>query len=366
MFREPNEWITNHAGKSRSEAIGTGNRCDDAAAGRLSRMAPEDVAMESCSSRLDATRVEATAPEDYLRSIIDDPNESEFPPIVSVEVSSVCNLKCPICPHPAMQRAKDHMDPGLFRRVVAELADERIELFQPQGVGETFLHPEWPDLLREARAAIDAPILMITNATLLTPERIELLLDCPPDGIILGLDGASGKVYHEVRFPAVLEKTEQAVAELLEQRAERGLRKPRIFVRVIRTSTNATEVDAIRARWEPRLSDNDAFLVGDAHTWGGRVADPRPSDVEPPRATPVGVVCRMLSKSLTVLQNGDVTPCCYDIEGEMRLGNVRDASLRELWNGDELARYRRLHAEERIHEIRACHGCDAFVAGPTG
>ncbi len=317
------------------------------------------------SFRVDAGLIDAMAPEAYLHSIIDDPSESDFPPIVSVEVSSVCNLRCPICPHPTMERAKNHMDADLFRRVVAELANERIALFQPQGVGETFLHPDWPELLREARERIDAPILMITNGTLLSDERIDQLLACPPDGIIVGLDGASEEVYREVRFPAVLEKTEAAVARLLEQREARGIRRPRVFVRVIRTSTNADEIETIRARWVPRLTDTDAFLVNEAHTWGGKVEDTRAADVPPLDPTPTGVVCRMLSKSLTVLQNGDVTPCCYDVEGEMRLGNARDSSLRELWTGEKLARYRRLHAEGRIDEIRACRGCDAFVAGSS-
>ena len=35
-----------------------------------------------------------------------------------------------------------------------------------------------------------------------------------------------------------------------------------------------------------------------------------------------------------VLWNGDVTLCCLDHDGELKIGNVRDASIEALINGD--------------------------------
>lgn len=40
------------------------------------------------------------------------------PAMVTVEMTSACNLACPMCPHSIMERPKEHMDISLFKRIV--------------------------------------------------------------------------------------------------------------------------------------------------------------------------------------------------------------------------------------------------------
>ena len=38
--------------------------------------------------------------------------------------------------------------------------------------------------------------------------------------------------------------------------------------------------------------------------------------------------------TITIRSNGDVVPCCYDLTSKLVMGNIRENSLAQIWNGD--------------------------------
>jgi len=47
-----------------------------------------------------------------------------FPPIVMIEPTNICNLKCPMCPsgNGSLKREKGYMDFPLFQKIIDEIA----------------------------------------------------------------------------------------------------------------------------------------------------------------------------------------------------------------------------------------------------
>ena len=66
---------------------------------------------------------------------------------------------------------------------------------------------------------------------------------------------------------------------------------------------------------------------------------------------PVNTFCRDLFRTLGILWNGDVVPCCYCVGGARVVGNVKDTPLMELW---ESPRYKKLR------EAGHCEGCEVW------
>jgi len=63
----------------------------------------------------------------------------------------------------------------------------------------------------------------------------------------------------------------------------------------------------------------------------------------------------------SVRTNGDVVCCpCY---AKVRIGNVKDASLHDIWNGEKMQHLRREFSEGRLPD--ECHGqiCPVVVGG---
>ena len=53
--------------------------------------------------------------------------------------------------------------------------------------------------------------------------------------------------------------------------------------------------------------------------------------------------CEYPWTSLSVMADGSVVPCTQDYDVEMVLGNVREQTLEEIWNGEKYREFRRMH-----------------------
>lgn len=91
---------------------------------------------------------------------------------VNVEISNICNLKCPFCPEVA--RTKGRMSLDLFEKIVAQVAPLADELC-PHLLGEPLGHPNLGEIFEICDRA-NLPINLTTNGTLLDDRREVLLL----------------------------------------------------------------------------------------------------------------------------------------------------------------------------------------------
>ena len=65
-----------------------------------------------------------------------------------------------------------------------------------------------------------------------------------------------------------------------------------------------------------------------------------------------------------VYWNGDVVPCCYDLEGNEIMGNLKDNTMEEIWNGEKYKNFRkRLKKSVFKPEIQPefCKGCLKYL-----
>ena len=58
-----------------------------------------------------------------------------------------------------------------------------------------------------------------------------------------------------------------------------------------------------------------------------------------------------------ILKNGDVPLCANDWEHREKLGNVREQSIREIYNSSRMLEIRELMEQGRFEEIPPCKDC---------
>ena len=64
-------------------------------------------------------------------------------------------------------------------------------------------------------------------------------------------------------------------------------------------------------------------------------------------------------RRIHILADGDVGVCsCRDIEAEINIGNIKENSLKDLWNGKTLKKYRNDWINKKIPDI--CKNCDRY------
>jgi radical SAM protein with 4Fe4S-binding SPASM domain len=279
----------------------------------------------------------------------------DFPVEIAAELTNYCNLKCVMCPVPAMRRRRGFMDETLFSRIVSGVSEESGFLFLPQGFGEPFLHALWSRFIDLAGSLLLRPIVVLTNGMLLCGEKMpSLMKNCHI--VVVTVDGSTAETYESVRINGKLSTVTRNLEEFLQVRGRSAA--PHLIVRMIRMRDTQKDVEAFRAFWSGKIGKGDIIQISDCIDWAGTVPY---RGVTENRGLEKRQPCRMLWKNLTVYHDGRVSPCCYDAEGDLTIGNVADQSLRDLWSGRPLRDLRDLHLAHHFDRIPICSRCQHWL-----
>ena len=76
--------------------------------------------------------------------------------------------------------------------------------------------------------------------------------------------------------------------------------------------------------------------------------------------------CSQLWQRLFIWWDGSAHLCCGDYEGAIKLGNVKEKSVEEIWLGPVLKRIRHLHQTGQYRAIDICARCNVNLMKPGG
>ncbi len=280
------------------------------------------------------------------------------PIYAGIETSGLCNLRCVMCPHGQpqyMYHKRGYMTMEIFQRVVDEAKSfiNEADLF---GGGEPLLNPHIFDMIAYAKAA-GIHTRIHTNATLLTREKAQALLDSGLDFLSLSFEGYTKEIYEQTRVNAIYEVTIENIRNFLNMKSGGGYKKPYTVLQVLRPApedqTEEMKAGLINMRREfASYAGLDEFRVVQVHNYGGKVLCAR-------RGTKARYApCTFLWYAVFVLWDGTIVPCCVDWWGEYTLGNIRDTSLEQVWNGEKMRYLRATLANGRYQLIPLCRECD--------
>jgi MoaA/NifB/PqqE/SkfB family radical SAM enzyme len=277
----------------------------------------------------------------------------EVPFVDQVELTNLCPFKCGFCPRGVpgrMKRPTGKMDPALFERLLDQLHPQQgsyrpLELHH---LGESLLHPD-VDRMVAAASARGLPTELSVNPSLLTAELGRRLLDAGIARLVISLDGMDDETLIAIRGPAaVYSQAERHLDALLEMVAAQS-RPATIVIQMIDLHRNRHQREAFLERWGlTGLPTVQAFikdLDGDDPLLG------RPSP------TPLSYLCAYPWRSVVVLWDGRVVPCCRDDDAVMVLGDLRRQTLAEIWNGLRVRALRAQHLEGCFPAGHLCAGC---------
>jgi radical SAM protein with 4Fe4S-binding SPASM domain len=270
-----------------------------------------------------------------------------FPEEVRVENTNLCNARCVICPREKMNRAQGVMPMALFRKIIDECASQGcVRRVNIQGYGEPLLDPEFCEKVRYAKSKGMPVTYTVTNASILTEKLSFDIVQSGLDKMKVSFYGTNAHEYALVHKGLSFDKVRENVLLLLDVKRRLRSRTPRVRLQYIGSPMKFIK---FAFQWIGRTPVGFSKL----HNYGkGRSYVRVRVDKRRRR-------CRMVSRPISqILWNGDVVPCCYDFNGDLVLGNVGRASIREIWNGPEYRKFREAHAEGRFSEYSLCLRCD--------
>ena len=231
----------------------------------------------------------------------------KFPRHIYIETTTRCNLQCPSCPRPDVE---EDMRMETFLKIIDECKKYGPRSFSLHGFGEPTMDP----LLHFEMLHIKARnkknnVILTTNGVKITTEAYDL----------------ADKIIITYKAPYNLDRYKPW--------------KHKIMIR------NFTDVP-VPGSWKCETKEY--------HNFGGNVK----SSMKTKKRYP----CYHLWLSPMIAWNGDVLLCCNDPKHIKVLGNIKDKSIAEIWQGDELKRLRYLQMAGVSSDN--CIGCNVWSTYP--
>ena len=294
------------------------------------------------------------------------------PLFVSVEPSAVCQLRCPACPVGLAfgnKCAEVYMSMDLWHRILSEVKGTAF-VVQFYFQGEPLLNKDLPQMIKEAHGA-GLYTIVSTNAQAMTPELAKALVAAGLDRIIISMDGLTQESYSAYRVGGSLDQCKAALRWLQEAKQKQsslppsmgGSRGATIELQVLRLKSNEHEWRAFRKEYKAlgadRLVFKTAQLYDYRHGHPLMPSEPRYRRYEQHEdglwyRKPLSKGCFRVWSGVVIAANGDVLPCCYDKDHAHAYGNLRTASLRELFTGPKAQAFR---AQALLQTPKICQEC---------
>jgi MoaA/NifB/PqqE/SkfB family radical SAM enzyme len=277
---------------------------------------------------------------------------STGPIYLNIEPTNACNLNCRVCSNDG-SRKRGMMNLGLFRDIIDQASQSGVRKVALFLGGEPLLHKDLPEMVKYLDyRGLESRIR--TNATLLTPEKSEELLDAGLDFLGISFDGDNKKDYEAMREGAEYQQVLNNVFNFLELKKKRGLKKPFVSLQMIKLVDNPRQkVDSgFISQFEGLPLDEISPI--NPHNWRGEK-----NDVKQRKRGRYYFPCQFLWAAMSITWDGK-SVCCTDLNGRYPLGDINNSSLMELWNGEQVVHHRRLLIEKRYSELELCKECHAL------
>jgi len=278
------------------------------------------------------------------RKVLDD-----FPPSLQVEVSSICNYRCVFC-YQTDQKLTDPqnghmglMSLDLFKKVIDQ-AQGHCENVTLASRGEPLMNRNFKEMLAYTRDKFVA-FKINTNAWFLDAEKSHAILEAGVDTLVFSVDAATEPLYSQLRVNGNLERVLKNIDGFQEIRA-----KPYPNSRIITRASGVKvsddqQLDEMENLWGAMV-DQVAFVA--YNPWENTYQQPI-NDISDP--------CSDLWRRTFVWFDGTVNPCDVDYRSTLAVGNVKEADLESIWNGQGYSALRESHLAKARSGLFPCNRC---------
>lgn len=279
--------------------------------------------------------------------------------------TTFCNFRCNYCGHSLgiekmVQKynfEQQNMSMDTYRHVVEQSKEfpERFKMLSLTGHGEPLINKNLPRMIEMAKVAnIAERVEIITNASLLTPEKSRALIEAGLDTIRISLQGLSATKYHEVcgyaldfeefvdniRYFYYHKKQCNVFIKVMDIALEPGENEK--FYSLFSDISDRMYIEQCRPVYDGVIYSENTSVIADRY---GRVHQKRQ-------------VCPLPFFMLGIFPNGDVEPC-DTIYKPVIIGNVNKNTLWDIWNDQKLRNFQIMQLKKQRNNNTKCAVCCA-------
>jgi radical SAM protein with 4Fe4S-binding SPASM domain len=271
----------------------------------------------------------------------------DYPLLVDLELSSKCNLHCPMCytiTEEFLSKVdRKYMEIDLYKKVIDEIAG-KVFAVRLSLRGESTLNKHFIEAVAYAKKKGIKEVSTLTHGKKFTGNYLRNAVEAGIDWITISIDG-TGETYNKIRHPLTWETTLGRLKEIKAFKDAMGTSKPVIKVQGIWPAIRENPTAYYEAL-EP-YTDLIAYnpLIDYLHNDSKIVYEEN-------------FACPQLYQRLVIGSDGKVMICSNDEDGQHPVGDAYQQTIHEIWHGDAMNNVRRLHSRtDGFKELAVCRNC---------
>lgn len=312
---------------------------------------------------------------------------STEPVIYNIETTNACNMRCKMCPRTTMMTRKiESLDMDTFKKVIGQIrpfSDEEWSDWQSfveekygiprddMSENHFFLHiiPKVLVLHGYGDPLLDKN--MAKRVKLLTEAGFESYFSCNPANINIeknleifrnglgyikySIESVDDFLHKKIRGEASdFSGSYKKICRLIEEKEKNGLKTTIIITMLdLKMSEQESEYEKLKKAFEGM--DVYIYLKSQDQQW-------YEDKNEGTKSIHWIEFCQFPWSSMTIKSNGEAAMCVEDFNNEIILGDARDESLYDIWNGEKYRQFRYNHFGA-VKSMKCTEKCDMKLIG---
>ena len=291
-----------------------------------------------------------------------------FPVIFQIQTINQCNASCIMCPYSSKKnKERQIMSDSLFEKIVKEVVkngkNSQIHLYLQN---EPFLDNKLFDRIKLIKKLSKGKIetVIVSNGSLLDDEKISKLIESGNDITSISVDAFTKDTYDKIRPGLDFEKLLKNVENF-----SKAPNRNELSVSFLVQSKNYHELNDFKKYWIDR---GVTVLIKDLKNRAGilksyeKIKYRGTKGLFWKKIKDIFLIktiktCPFLLLSFNILVNGDVILCCNDYNCSIIIGNVKESSIKEIWNGFKYQNIRKIQYNKQFDKIPMCRDCSTFT-----
>jgi radical SAM protein with 4Fe4S-binding SPASM domain len=302
----------------------------------------------------------------YITKFIKKPIQWGMPMTISIEPTTACNLRCPECPSGlrSFTRNTGNLKEDFFRETIDDIYKRLLYLifyFQ----GEPYINPKFLDMVSYAHKK-GIYTITSTNGHFLNDDNARKTIESGLNRLIISVDGTTQETYESYRKEGNLETVLQGARNIVKWKKELKSSTPHIIFQFLVVKPNEHQIEEVYRLANEIGIDEVKLKTAQVYEYqNGNELIPSIEKYSRYSKNSNGTYsvkselinhCWKLWHACVITWDGIVVPCCFDKDALHKLGNLRETSLKSIWENTAYKKFRKKLLMGRS-EIDICTNC---------
>lgn len=294
------------------------------------------------------------------------------PFIINIDPSDRCNFQCKFCPTGDRElmantpgRNHGNMSWELYTKIIDDICmfEDKVKVIRLYKDGEPLLNPRFADMVRYAKeSGCCDRVDTTTNASLLTKELGQKIIDSKLDRINISIEGVNAFQYkdfsgYKIDYDQLVDNiryfyehktnTEMIVkinGDILTEEEKQE------FIDTFGNISDGIYIESIMDCW-PNFEQTKVTVNQQRGIFGQSIKEVQ--------------VCPYVFYSFAINSNGKASLCFLDWNRQLEIGDANIETVKNIWNGEKHREYQKMFLREERKKHHICANCGQLKQGQS-